>query len=35
MNPVKEGLVSEVHHYMYSSAAAYAGLPALLKIEVL
>lgn len=35
MNPVKAGLVTEAHHYIYSSATAYAGLPTLLAVEVL
>ena len=35
MNPVKEGLVAEAHHYLYSSAAAYAGIPALLEVELI
>ena len=34
MNPVKEGVVAEAHHYLYSSAGAYAGLPAILSVEV-
>ena len=35
MNPVKEGLVAEAHHYLYSSAASYAGIPALLEVELI
>ena len=35
MNPVREGLVTEPHHYPYSSAGAYAGVPSLLPVEVL
>ena len=35
MNPVKEGLVTEAHHYIYSSASAYAGLPTPLPVELL
>lgn len=35
MNPVKEGLVAEAHHYLYSSATAYAGLPTLLEVELI
>lgn len=35
MNPVKEGLVDEPHDYRYSSAKAYAGMPAMLKVEIL
>ena len=34
-NPVLEGLVDESHHYPYSSAAAYAGMPALLPVEII
>lgn len=32
-NPVKEGIVSEPHHYLYSSAIDYAGGKGLLDIE--
>lgn len=35
MNPVKEGYVDEPHDYRYSSAKAYAGMPAMLEVEVL
>lgn len=35
MNPVKEGLVAEAHHYVYSSAVAYAGLPSVLAVEMI
>ncbi len=35
MNPVKEGLVAEAHHYAYSSAGAYAGLAAMLPVEMM
>jgi hypothetical protein len=35
MNPVKEGLVAEAHHYVYSSASAYAGLPSVLAVEMI
>ncbi len=35
MNPVKEGLVAEAHHYIYSSAGAHAGLPSLLAVEMI
>ncbi len=35
MNPAKEGLVAEAHHYIYSSASAYAGLPAMLPVEMI
>ena len=35
MNPVKEGLVVEAHHYLYSSAGAYLGQPSLLQVEML
>ena len=34
MNPVKEGLVAEPHHYMYSSAGVYAGMPGMLSVEL-
>ena len=34
-NPVIEGLVDEPHHYPYSSAAAYAGMPALLNVDII
>lgn len=34
-NPVRAGLVQEPHHYLYSSARNYAGLPGLLKIDFL
>lgn len=33
MNPVKEGLVFEVHHYPYSSAIDYAGGNGKIKIR--
>jgi putative transposase len=32
MNPVKDGLVEEPHHYLYSSARDEAGLPGMLKM---
>ena len=35
MNPVKEGLVAEAHHYVYSSAGAYVGLPSVLAVEMI
>jgi REP element-mobilizing transposase RayT len=31
-NPVKAGFVAEPHHYLYSSAADYAGMPGLINI---
>lgn len=33
MNPVKAGIVEEPHHYLYSSARDYAGIPGLVKIS--
>ena len=35
MNPVTEGLVDEPQHYPYSSAAAYAGMPSVLNVEII
>ncbi len=32
MNPVRAGVVEEPHHYLYSSARDYAGIPGLVKI---
>ncbi|AIZ64287.1 transposase [Hymenobacter sp. DG25B] len=34
-NPVADLTVAEPEHYVYSSAAAYAGLPGLLPVELL
>ena len=34
-NPVKAGIVEDAHHYLYSSARDYSGLPGLLEIKVL
>ena len=34
-NPVKEGIVEEPEHYVYSSARDYAGIKGLLEIELL
>ena len=34
-NPVKEGLVYEPEHYIYSSALDYSGGKGLLEIELL
>jgi len=34
-NPVKEGIVEEPHHYVYSSARDYAGIKGLLDIVFL
>jgi len=31
-NPVQEGWVEEAHHYLYSSARDYSGLPGLVPI---
>lgn len=33
-NPAVEGLVTEPEHYVYSSAANYAGMPGLLEVEL-
>jgi REP element-mobilizing transposase RayT len=33
-NPVKEEIVEEPHHYLYSSARNYAGLPGLLDVII-
>ena len=35
MNPVNEGFVDEPQHYPYSSAAAYAGMPSMLSVEII
>lgn len=34
-NPVKAGLVEELHHDMYSSARDKAGMPGMLKLETI
>ncbi len=34
-NPVKDGIVFEAHHYMWSSAIDYSGGKGLLDIEFL
>ncbi|MGL1889357.1 MAG: transposase [Reichenbachiella sp.] len=34
-NPVKEGLVYEPEHYIYSSASNYCGLPGLFALQML
>ncbi len=33
MNPVRAGFVEEPHHYLYSSARDYTGIPGLVKIS--
>lgn len=35
MNTVNEGFVDEPQHYPYSSAAAYAGMPSVLSVEII
>ena len=34
-NPVQEGWVEEAHHYLYSSARDYSGLPGLVPITLI
>ena len=33
MNPVRAGIVEEPHHYLYSSARDYVGIPGLVRIS--
>ena len=35
MNPVRAGIVEEPHHYLYSSARDYSGIPGFVKISFL
>ncbi|MCR9250205.1 MAG: transposase [bacterium] len=35
MNPVKEGIVYEAEHYVYSSARDYCGLKGLLNVDMI
>ena len=34
-NPVRAEIVDEPHHYIFSSARDYAGMPGLIKVELL
>jgi REP element-mobilizing transposase RayT len=34
-NPVKAGWVEEAHHYLYSSARNYSGLPGLIEVDLI
>ncbi|MEP7197569.1 MAG: transposase [Saprospiraceae bacterium] len=34
-NPLKDGVVSEPEHYLYSSACDYAGIKGLIEVEIL
>lgn len=35
MNPVKAGFVEEPHHWLYSSARNYAGMPGLIEVTLI